>query len=357
MEPAVDGQRSTLRLEIEVRTLLLLLGVVLAALLLASLLSAASRPLGWGLACALVAALLAPLITRLDRHVPHALAVIVIIAGLALTLVAAWVGIASTIVDSVDRIVDEAPAAAAEIEERHTIAQDFGLTERVTNFAEGIEERFGLGAQLERSPSTASTYIVTGILMLFLVVYGPRLASSAIAQIPGDRRRSHVEEVAAAAYSRWVAYIWAAAAQAVALTLVAWPVFWWLDLPGPFVLALLVGMLSAIPYVGIPTAGIGVLLFAAATTDATTIGVVAAFLVVVSSLEIIVVRRRVDSATLYVGPAVPIVVALLGWELYGFGGALFGTITAIFGLSVLHAIDSSHRLHEADAAPASDAPA
>lgn len=352
MEPAVDGQRSTLRLEIEVRTLFLLLGVVLGALLLAAVISAASRPLGWGFACALVAALLAPLITRLDRHLPHALAVVIVIAGLAITLVSAWVGIASTIVASVDRIVDEAPAAAAEIEARHEVAQDFGLTERVTNFVEGVEERFGLGAQLERSPSTASTYIVTGILMLFLVVYGPRLARAAIAQIPGDRRRSRVEQIATAAYWRWVTYVWAAAAQAIVLTLVAWPLFWWLDLPGPFVLALLVGMLSAIPYVGIPTAGIGVLLFAAATTDAATIGAVAAFLVVVSSIEILIVRRRVDAAALYVGPAVPVVVALLGWEVYGFGGALFGTTAAIFGLSVLHAIDSSHRLHEPDATDA-----
>lgn len=53
---------------------------------------AASRPLGWGLARALIASLLSTSVTSLDRYIPHVLAVIVVTAMLALTLIGAWAG-------------------------------------------------------------------------------------------------------------------------------------------------------------------------------------------------------------------------------------------------------------------------
>jgi predicted PurR-regulated permease PerM len=339
VEPAAEESPSRLHLEIEVRTLLLLVGVVMAALGLAGLVSAASRPLGWGLACALVAALVVPVVDGLDRRLPHALSVAVVVAGLAITLLAAWLGIATTIVDNVDRIVEQAPVAASEIESRSELARDFDLTERVSRFADDVERRFGLEAQLGQSPSTTSTYLLTGILMVFFVVYGPRIVRSGFAQIRDDRRRSNAEGVAGRAFGKWTRYVWAAAAQAVVLTLVAWPLLWWVELPGPFVLALLLGVVSVIPYVGLPAVGMCVMMFAAATSDVSTMVAVTVFLVIVSLVEVLVVRPRIDSAALYVGPAVPLIVALLGWEWYGFGGALYGVMLAILGLAVLDATE------------------
>ena len=142
------------------------------------------------------------------------------------------------------------------------------------------------------------------------------------------------------AYRRWARYVWSAAAHGLAITLLAWPLLWWLDLPGPFVLALLLGMLSVVPYVGIPLAGAGVMLFAWATTDVATIAAVGLFILGASVVQIAMVRRRVDAETLYVGPAVPVIVGLLGWQLYGFGGALYGIILAVGGLAVIGAVDA-----------------
>jgi predicted PurR-regulated permease PerM len=55
--------------------------------------------------------------------------------------------------------------------------------------------------------------------------------------------------------------------------------------------------------------------------------------------EVLVVRRRVDERTLYVGPALPLIVALIGWEIYGLGGAVYSVLLLILVLAFADAID------------------
>jgi predicted PurR-regulated permease PerM len=49
--------------------------------------------------------------------------------------------------------------------------------------------------------------------------------------------------------------------------------------------------------------------------------------------EALVVRRRVDGRMLYVGPALPLIVALIGWDIYGLGGAIYGVLLLILALA------------------------
>ncbi len=351
--PTEEG-RTRVRLEFDLRTLLAVLVAIAAALVLSGLVSSASQPLGWALACAVVAALVIPVAGLLDRWLPHALAVVAVMAGLALMLGGAWAGVTSTVVDNVNRIADEAPAAAAEIESRSQIARDFDLERRVDDFVTAIQSDLGTEAQLQESASTASTYVVTGILVLFLVGYGRRFVAGALAQIDDTERRERATQIVADAFVRWYRYVWVALGQATMLTLVGWGVFWALDLPGPFVLALVFGVFSTVPYVGAVFGGLGALLFAVATTDVTTIVATVSFVLAVQLLEAFVVRRRVDPPTVYVGPAVPLIVGLLGWELYGLGGMLYSVLLAILGLAVL---DAARRLPAVEPTVADDATA
>ena len=55
-------------------------------------------------------------------------------------------------------------------------------------------------------------------------------------------------------------------------------------------------------------------------------------------LEALVVRKRVDRASVHVGPALPAIVALLGYEIYGIGGALYGAAGLVFLIAWLDAI-------------------
>jgi predicted PurR-regulated permease PerM len=55
--------------------------------------------------------------------------------------------------------------------------------------------------------------------------------------------------------------------------------------------------------------------------------------------EALVVRRRVDGRTLHVGPALPLIVALIGWDIYGLGGAIYGVLLLILALAFADAVN------------------
>ena len=312
------------------------LGVVAAvgaALFLVQFVGAASRPIGWAVACAVAAALLLPVIAVLDRHVPRPVAIIVVLLGVAALLGGFYAGVAGTIADNVDAIKDGAPAAAAEIED------EFELAERVTSFVDDLDERLGARAQLQRSTSTLSAYVVTGVLTVFLIGYGNRLTTGALDQIRDTRRRERVRRIGGRAVQSWRTYSLVALAQVVIVTLVSWAVLYAIDLPAPFVLGILIGGFSVIPLAGVVIGGLPALLFAAGTLDGWRIGVVVALVAALQLAEVLVVRPRVDRQALYVGPALPLIVALVGWEIYGLGGAIYGVLLLILLLAVTDAVD------------------
>ena len=115
--------------------------------------------------------------------------------GLGLLLALAWGGAVNTLADNVETLKEEAPIAAAEIESDSEIARDFGLTQRVERFVDDLDGELGTTAALQRSASTASTYAVTGILVLFLIGYGPKFVGAGLAQIDDERRRERVARV------------------------------------------------------------------------------------------------------------------------------------------------------------------
>ena len=61
-------------------------------------------------------------------------------------------------------------------------------------------------------------------------------------------------------------------------------------------------------------------------------------LLVLQTIEAAVVRPFVDARTVRVGPTIPIVVGLLGFELYGVGGAVYGIALAVIALAALDAV-------------------
>jgi predicted PurR-regulated permease PerM len=45
-------------------------------------------------------------------------------------------------------------------------------------------------------------------------------------------------------------------------------------------------------------------------------------------------RPFVDTRSLHVGPAIPVVVAILGFGVYGIGGAVYGCVIAVWALAL-----------------------
>ncbi|MGI9646202.1 MAG: hypothetical protein ACR2O6_12930, partial [Ilumatobacteraceae bacterium] len=124
------GQKA--RIDATFTTALLVVAAVGAAFVLAAFVGAASRPLGWALACAVVAALLQPAVHYFDRYLPRWLAVVVTLLALVVVLGGFYGGVAGSVADNVDALKEQAPMAAAQLELENELARDFGLEERVT---------------------------------------------------------------------------------------------------------------------------------------------------------------------------------------------------------------------------------
>lgn len=135
-------------------------------------------------------------------------------------------------------------------------------------------------------------------------------------------------------------------------TVLAWLLLWAIDVPAPFVLALLIGGFSLVPLSGILLGGLPALLFTAATLDPPEIVAVIAFLLAAQLVEALVIRPRVDRRSVSVGPALPLIVALLGWEVYGLGGAIYGVLLLVLAIAIMDATGDDAA--DADAVDPSD---
>jgi hypothetical protein len=64
--------------------------------------------------------------------------------------------------------------------------------------------------------------------------------------------------------------------------------------------------------------------------------------VILQALEASHVQRRIDDASVHVGPTFTLVAAFMGLQLYGFGGLLVGLAAAVYGLAVLQRLTRVH---------------
>lgn len=314
----------------------LLLAAFVLALLLRNSFVSAHRQIGWAVACIVVAALLSPVVDLLDRRMPRWLALLLTMVGAGAATFVLWVGLVVNLDDGFDTLSSEAPKAAASLERRYEVAREFRLVERVDSLINSLRSQGG-GA-VGRAASAAGTYLVCGILTLFFLVYGPRMLRALFAQFSDTERRARSERRVGAALRNGRRYIGFAAAQTVVVAAVVGLVAWAFDLPAPLVLGALAATIGLIPTLGIVVGGLPALLLASGLNEWRSVAVIGLVLLCLQIVEAVVVRPRVDRATVHVGPALPALVGLLGYELYGVGGALYGAAVLVFVIAWLDAI-------------------
>jgi predicted PurR-regulated permease PerM len=331
------GQRegSVQQVRLSVGSVFLVIGAVVAAIALGNLFEAARRPVAWTIATGIVAWLLTGVISSLGRWMPRALAVITTVVGFVALAGGTVVGIRAIIRSGVDKLGTALPAAAHELEQHHRSAARFHLAQRTQSFVNSLDHRFGVRADVGAAAGTASTYVLTGVLTVFLVIYGPRFVSSALRQIHDPARQASVTATVYHASGRARAYLLVILAQTIAITAVCSAVFYLLNLPAPFVLALLVGWLGTIPVLGIILGGLAPLLVAATELHDYTYPVIIVLLIGLQLLEALVVRPRLDRRTIPVGPTIMLVGNLIGFELYGIGGAIYTTAALVLAWAVI----------------------
>ena len=328
---------------ISARSAAVAVAVVVVAVVTQRVVTAAHAPLSWAVAAGVVAVLIDPIVDALDQRIPRLPAVII---ALLVTAAAVW-GVIYVAFDElssgVDRLGEAAEEAAAELESRDDgigqLARDVDATRRVDLFVAALDERVTGGDEvLATTAGTAPTYFLGGILTLFLMSYGPRVAQSAVEQLPDERARWEITRVVSAALHRSRRAIFLTVAEGLLVGLVVVGVAGLLDLPAPAALGLAAGIMALLPHVGLVLGTIPfVLLVLALRSDLATIVTVVVVLVC-QLVDSFVVRRRVAQHTVHVGLLVPWVVVLVGYAVYGVGGAAYGLAFAVFTLALLDEI-------------------
>jgi predicted PurR-regulated permease PerM len=314
----------------------MLVGAVFLAFVLRSAFVDAHRIVGWVVACSIVALLLDPLVDLVDRILPRWLSVIVVLLTVLAFVATVTISLAGDLTDSLDELKARAPEAASSLEDRYDWARDIGVADRVKDFIDDLDDRVRKDA-VSQFAETAPSYFVTGILMLFLLAFGRRYFDGLANQF-GEPRRGRNRSVGRTAALRGRRYLLAALGMAILYGVVAGLVCWSLDLPAARSLGIAVGFLAVVPLIGVLVGGIPALLLAFGLEGWQTGAVVLAVLLALQLIEALVIRPVVDARSVRVGPTVAIVVGLLGFELYGVGGAVYGLALAIILLAALDAV-------------------
>jgi predicted PurR-regulated permease PerM len=327
---------------------LTVVGTIVGLVVVKEVFVAAHRPISWAVAAVAAAVILDPVVDRLARHIRRVPAVL--LTFLAIGVVG--VGIAYVIFDemeaALDRLQEEAPAAADAIEDRDDrigeLARDFGLSARVDDAVGALDERVAGGEEvLVSTAGTAPAYLVCAILTIFLLTFGPRMAHAALEQDPDDDRRRRTAAVLSPAVRHARSAILLSVLEAVVVGTVVAAIGSALDVPTPIALGFAAGVFSLFPHVGLILGCIPLLLLTLGFRSLTAAIVLTILVLAAQLADSFLLRPHIAEQSVEIGLVVPWVVALLGYSVYGVGGAVYGTMYAVFALAVLDQLDRENR--------------
>ncbi|UDY33991.1 AI-2E family transporter [Dermatobacter hominis] len=289
----------------------------------------AAGPVMWFVEAALVAALAAPVLGRMRRHMPAAVAVLALTAA-ALVVVGVLGAVAfSELHDEAFRFRDSVPSAVRDLQRDKPfggLMEDLKVAEQVDRLSDGLAERFELGADLPGLATALGGKVSTGfiiwVLSVMLVFTGPGMVDATVGLLP-DRAARAVGPALRRAYGDVVRYLGLTSLRALVVGVAVYAVASALGIDMPALLAVVAAVCAYIPYVGLVLGGLPLALLAVlnGTTEAALIflGAVAA-----QTIDSLVVQPRIDRRSFSFGMFPTLVVAIIGFGLYGVVGLFLG---------------------------------
>lgn len=317
-------------------------GSIVTALVARNILVAGRRPLGWALAAVVAAAALEPLVALASRQVRRGVALVVVLLPVLALVGVITYGVVGDLDAQVRRLQRDIPDVAVDIERSERFgeaAREFELADKAEDFAEGLRRP---SSQVgEEARGGASTWALTLILTIFALGWGPRFSNAALKQV-AEGRRDRLARVVGRAFEQSQVYVDAAVLLALATGIVAWAAFRLVDLPAPTPLALVVGVASLVPSIGIVTATLPAALLAGGlVSPAAGIGLAVGGLVA-QVLHRFALDRSTRGAA-HPGAAVIVISFVLGYEVYGIGGSVVGMSMAVFVAALLDSLAEEER--------------
>jgi predicted PurR-regulated permease PerM len=330
-------QPSTARLVLTPLTVVLVFGAIVGAVLVRNVFVSARRPLGWAIAALVVAAAIEPLVSAVSRHMRRGLALICVLVPLLAAVTLVGRGVYQDLDNSIGKLKQALPDAAAQIEQSHRFgkaAKDLELERRAQDVADTLQKPSSQVAGA--AVGSAGAWLVSTILMIFGLGWGPRFGAAALTQIEDEERRDQVARVVSEAFSKSQAYIDTMLAQGLFVGLFGWVMFRVFDVPAPTPLAVLLGVLSLVPFIGIFVGALPAVMLVAGFESFGRAGLLLMIMLVLQLVQV-VLYQSVTRRTLYIGPAITVIAYLLGSGMYGVGGAIVTTAVAVFAMALVDA--------------------
>jgi predicted PurR-regulated permease PerM len=311
-----------------------------ATLALLAVVAAAQRVIGWILVAGTLAGLLHPVVSLLARRMPRAAATAIVMVTLVGGAGAIGYGLVDDVVNQTRRLQEAGPERAADLERSERfgdIARDIKLAERTDRFLQELPARLRGGTTAEALQAAATrgvAFLATGVLTIFFLQHGPRLARGARNQVHDPGRRERLETLAVAVYHRAFAYATSSLGMSLAAGLAAYLAARLADVPGPAALGVWVGLWDLVPLAGAVIGAVPIVVLAAATSGERAVVLIVAF-VIYQVIENVFVQRSVQASTVRVGPFVTIAAGLVGLELSGVAGALLAVLAATIALTTI----------------------
>lgn len=346
-DPARDWPRTEIR--VSVLSVAFVLGAVLVAVVLRNLFVEAHRSIGWAVATAALAMLLTPVVDALSRRVPRIVALFATVLGIGVILGVVWAFVRIQLLDEIAFFVDEAPVVAGNLEERIAVFEDLELKDRVTDLVNQVDVP-STTQRVSELAEVAMAYFVPGILMLFMLVFGPRMVDGAYNQI-AEPRRTRIRELVSNAVTDTRHLVGYKALQAVVIGVGFGVLAQILTLPVPVVLGFIAGLASVMPVIGIILGALPIIGFAAGIDGMFDAVIVIVIAVALQAIANIVIQPRLRAHSGEVGPALILIVALLANEIYGLGGAVYAIIGLSLAMSILRQLGIEHSVATKERTP------
>jgi len=253
------------------------------------------------------------------------------------------------------RLERAAPRAARDVERSDRFgefAREIDLGERVDGFVENLPARLQGGDQVDAIRNAATrgvTFLITGVLTVFLLISGPRLVRSGLDQIDDPHDRADIALVLSRAHRRWFTYLVLTLARSSLAGLVTYVVALRVDVPGPVLLALWVAAWSLIPTIGVAVGSVALALLTVPDSFELA-GSVLALMIGYQVLEAVFIQPRIEARSLHVGSFLTFVAGAAGLEAYGVGGMIGALVAVVFAASLLRELGLSDTIGLPEAA-------
>ena len=314
------------------RTVLVVLGIIVAAYLLLHIVQAAQGILIWIFVAIFLALALNPAVDALQRRgvQRRGIAVSIVFIGAILAIAALAATVVPTIVSQVNEFIDAVPGYVEDLTQGEGrlgfLEREYQITERVREaLAEGGATRVlglsGTALAVTKGVITAVIATVTiTFLTLFMLLEGPAWMERLYGLLP-EEKQPRWRAIGQDIYRTIGGYVTGNLAISLIAGVVSTVVLVFVGVPYAVALGLLVAILDLIPLAGATIAAI--IVTTVAFLDSPTSGIVVLiFFVIYQQLENQVLQPVVYGRTVRLSPLAVLVAVLIGAELAGVLGAL-----------------------------------